>query len=274
MKILILLFILSICCVYQGFAQQDTIKKFDIEVSYNKTLHIIFPAVVTYVDLGSENVIAAKAPGAENILRVKAVKKDFPDTTNFTVITGDGNFYSFVVRYSDKPAQLNILIRDNHVIVEDLNDVPPVMVDNIARTIYKSNRNDIKYLGCKRYSVQILVKSIHVYKGLFFIHVIIKNNSNIPFDIDYTRFTIRGRKLIKRTARQEIQVNIVKAFNAQTTIGEHSTIRTVYVLPKFTISSDKIFVIDLIEKEVIRNLTIQIESEDFFNAKTIENLKL
>ena len=66
----------------------------------------------------------------------------------------------------------------------------------------------------------------------------------------------------------------MQAFNEQKEIGEHSMIRTVYVLPKFTISSDKIFVIDLIEKEGVRNLTIQVESEDFYNAKTIENLKL
>ncbi len=270
----ILLFILSVIFIVPCIAQQDTIKKFDIEVSYNKTVHIIFPSAVVYVDLGSENVIAAKAPGVENILRVKAAKKDFPDTTNFTVITGDGNFYSFVVRYNDKPTQLNILIRDDHVIVEDSHNVSPTMVDKIARAVYKSNRSEIKYLGCKRYSVQMLVKSIHVYKGFFFIHVIIKNNSNIPLGVDYTRFTIRGKKLIRRTARQEIQINTVQAFNEQKEIGEHSMIRTVYVLPKFTISSDKIFVIDLIEKEGVRNLTIQVESEDFYNAKTIENLKL
>ena len=85
---------------------------------------------------------------------------------------------------------------------------------------------------------------------------------------------IQERRLIKRTARQEIQVNTVKAFNEQRTIEENSIARAVYVLPKFTISSDKILVIDLIEKGGARNLTIQIESEDFYNAKTIEKLKL
>lgn len=83
MKIIILLFILSICCVCQGFAQQDTIKKFDIEVSYNKTLHIIFPAVVTYVDLGSENVIAAKASRGGKHSPGKSGKKRFSRYNQF-----------------------------------------------------------------------------------------------------------------------------------------------------------------------------------------------
>ena len=79
---------------------------------------------------------------------------------------------------------------------------------------------------------------------------------------------------MKRTAIQETYIKPLKSFNEQRTIEENSIARAVYVLPKFTISSDKIFIVQLIEKGGTRNLTIQIESEDFYNAKTIENLKL
>ena len=36
-----------------------------LEVTYDKTVHILFPAAVRYVDLGSPNLIAGKADGAE-----------------------------------------------------------------------------------------------------------------------------------------------------------------------------------------------------------------
>lgn len=253
---------------------QNSIESYSIQVSFDKTVHIIFPSAIKYVDLGSGDIIAAKAPGAENVLRVKAAVENFCDTTNISVICEDGTFYSFVVRYNSKPKRLNILLRDDNILVEGEHDVSPAVVDKITRAIYKNNQNDIKYLGCKRYAMQMLVKSIFVYKGLFFVHIVIKNNSNIPFDVEYIRFTIQERRLIKRTARQEIQVNTVKAFNEQRTIEENSIARAVYVLPKLTISSDKIFIVQLIEKGGARNLTIQIESEDFYNAKTVENLKL
>ena len=42
-----------------------------LEVCYNKTTHIIFPAEITYVDLGNENLVAGLADGAKNVLRVK-----------------------------------------------------------------------------------------------------------------------------------------------------------------------------------------------------------
>ena len=58
-----------------------------LEVTYDKTVHILFPAAVRYVDLGSPNLIAGKADGAENVIRVKATVKDFKSETNMSVIT-------------------------------------------------------------------------------------------------------------------------------------------------------------------------------------------
>lgn len=59
-----------------------------------------------YVDLGSFDIIADKATGAENVVRIKAAVKGFEGETNFSVITADGCFYSFNVVYKDEPAQL------------------------------------------------------------------------------------------------------------------------------------------------------------------------
>ena len=66
-----------------------------LEVTYDKTVHVIFPAAVRYVDLGSPNLIAGKADGAENVIRVKATVRDFRAETNMSVITEDGSFYTF-----------------------------------------------------------------------------------------------------------------------------------------------------------------------------------
>ena len=57
-----------------------------LEVCYNKTTHIIFPAEITYVDLGNENLVAGLADGAKNVLRVKSAFKSFKQETNLSVI--------------------------------------------------------------------------------------------------------------------------------------------------------------------------------------------
>ena len=82
------------------------IPPYGIEVTYDKTVHIIFPAAIRYVDLGSRNLVAGKAGVAENVLRVKAAMKGFEAETNLSVITESGSFYTFNVRYADEPRML------------------------------------------------------------------------------------------------------------------------------------------------------------------------
>ena len=85
--------------IYHGLTKKLTfdrmIPPYGLEVTYDKTTHIIFPAAVRYVDLGSPNLIAGKADGSENVIRVKATVKNFRDETNMSVITESGSFYTF-----------------------------------------------------------------------------------------------------------------------------------------------------------------------------------
>ena len=68
---------------------------YGLDVTFDKTVHLIFPSAIRYVDLGSQNIIAGKAEDAENVLRVKAAVKDFETETNMSVICEDGSFYAF-----------------------------------------------------------------------------------------------------------------------------------------------------------------------------------
>lgn len=93
-----------------GFSQM--IPPHGLEITYDKTVHVIFPAPVKYVDLGSTNLIAGKADGAENVIRVKATTRNFREETNMSVITEEGNFYTFNVKYADEPLLLNVEMCD------------------------------------------------------------------------------------------------------------------------------------------------------------------
>ena len=68
---------------------------YGLEVTFEKTVHLIFPAAIRYVDLGSQNIIAGKADDAENVLRVKAAVREFETETNMSVICEDGSFYAY-----------------------------------------------------------------------------------------------------------------------------------------------------------------------------------
>ena len=85
-----------------------------IEAGFTKTVHILFPSPVTYIDIGSMDIIAGKADGAENVVRVKAAVRNFAAETNLTVITEDGGFFTFDVYYAENPAvsTVNLTVQD------------------------------------------------------------------------------------------------------------------------------------------------------------------
>jgi hypothetical protein len=100
--------------------------------------HIIFPSAVRYVDLGSPHLIAGKADGAENVIRVKATVRNFREETNFSVITESGSFYTFNVKYAEEPLLLSVEMKD---FIHDGSTVRTMPSTSICRIWAASRRN-------------------------------------------------------------------------------------------------------------------------------------
>jgi conjugative transposon TraN protein len=261
---------------------------YGLEVSFNKTVHVIFPSAVRYVDLGSSNLIAGKADGAENVIRVKAAVQGFERETNFSVITDEGSFYSFNVKYADEPEKLNVemadFIHDGEAVnrpnnaldiyLSELGNESPKVVSLIMKSIYKSDRREIKHIGSKRFGIQFLLKGIYTYNDFLYFHIQTKNASQVPFDVDFIRMKIVDKKVAKRTAIQETVIYPVRAYRYDIRIPGKKTERTVFALPKFTIADGKKLVVELYEKNGGRNQSFEVENEDIVRAKVIDDLKV
>ena len=259
-----------------------------LEVCYEKTTHIIFHSEIVYCDLGNENLVAGLADGAKNVLRVKSAFKSFKQETNLSVITEDGSYYSFNVKFAKEPLLLNIEMTDflhdgeavnrpnnaQEIYLERLGSESPMLVKLIMKSIYKQNKREIKHIGSKRFGVQFLLKSIYANNGLLYFHTELKNTSNIPFDVDYVSFKIVDKKVIKRTAMQEQVLEPLRAQNYVTVVHGKSSERTVFALEKFTIPDDKQLVIEIAEKEGGRHQSFVVENEDIVRANVIDELSI
>ena len=244
--------------LYHGLSRKLTFDRMipphGLEVTYDKTVHVIFPAEVRYVDLGSPDLIAGKADGAENIIRVKATVRNFPNETNMSVITEDGSFYTFNVKYAAEPLLLNVEMCDF------IHDGSTVNRPNNAQEIY------LKELGSESpMLVRLIMKSIHTE---------IKNQSNVPFDVDYITWKIVDKKVAKRTAVQEQIILPLRAQNYATLVPGKKSERTVFTMAKFTIPDDKCLVVELNEKNGGRHQSFVIENEDLVRAGTINELQV
>lgn len=264
------------------------IPPYALEVTFSKTVHIIFPSAIRYVDLSSTDLLAAKADGTENVLRVKAALRDFSRESNLAVITEDGAYYSFNVKYADEPGKLSVemydFIHDGETVnrpnnaldiyMQELGQESPLLVKLIMKSIYKNDKREIKHLGSKRFGIQHLLKGIYSHNGLLYFHLQLRNTSNVPFDVDHITYKIVDKKVAKRTAVQELVIRPLRAYNQLTVVGGKKSERTVFALPKFTIPDDKYLVIELYEKEGGRHQTFTVENADLVRAKVINELKV
>ncbi len=278
--------------LYHGLTRKLTFDRmvppYGLEVTYGKTTHIIFPSAVRYVDLGSPNLVAGKADGAENVIRVKAVVKNFRDETNMSVITESGSFYTFNVKYADEPLLLNIEMKDfihdgskvnrpNNALdiyLKELGSESPKLVQLINKSIHKENKRHVKHIGSKAFGIQYLLRGIYTHNGLLYFHTQVRNQSNVPFEVDFVTFKIVDKKVMKRTAIQEQIIFPLRAYNYATLVAGNKDERTVFTFDKFTIPAGKVLVVELNEKSGGRHQSFTVESEDIVRAKVINELKV
>ena len=264
------------------------IPPYALEVTFYKTVHIIFPSAIKYVDLGSADIIAGKADGSENVLRVKAALRDFSRETNLAVITEDGSYYTYNVKYADEPAKLNIEMKDflhdgeavnrpnnsQEVYLKELGSESPLLVRLIMKSIHKDDKRLVKHIGCKRFGIQSVLKGIYTHNGLLYFHTELKNSTNVPFTVDFVSFKVVDRKVAKRTAIQEQVIVPLRAYNYVTEVGGKSRERTVFTLPKFTLPDDKQLVVEISEQNGGRHQQFIVTNAELVRARVINELKV
>lgn len=259
-----------------------------IEVGFTKTVHILFPASVTYIDIGSMAIIAGKADGAENVVRVKAAVRDFAEETNLTVITEDGGFYTFDARYAENPSTSTIEIAaaespatrpassseparadEGRVLLREVGRERPATIKRVLSDIYRQNRADVKGIHTRKYGVEVEVRGIYVHNDVIYLHVQIANNSNISFEVDYRRFVVADRKAAKRTAQQQRIIEPLRVCNDPSIVRGHQRQRIVFALPKLTLEEEKILLLEIAEKDGARHQCLEISSRELLGAKAL-----
>lgn len=270
-KILITLFGVVCCFLQQArlFAQYlpKCIAPYRMNVSVDKTSNLIFPAAIKSVDRGSTAVLAQKAPGVENILQIKAGEQNFRET-NMTVITADGQFYSFAVSYSSDPSTLN------YSFVGDSSDKAMIEDQRLADPEYKSIANTIKskrhqlHKSTSEGKVKLSLKNIFSKDDLLWLEISISNKSPITYAAAFVRFFIRDTKRAKRTAVQEIELtplfhtDFVEVRNGNTQLY-------VFAFKPFAVQGGKELTIEVGEAQSGRSLTLPLSHRTMQKVKSL-----
>ena len=261
---MILICLIVVGCSPFGVAQGviDT-----VNVSFLKTTSMIFEYPIVNVDRGSRDLIAQKVGEVENILQLKAGLRNLSET-NLTVITADGSLHHFYVTYSDHPDAQVYKISDplisarfdgSKTSIEYEVATDRILDQRAPRLVAKDNG----------FRITLAVTGIYVHDDMLLLRVVLRNKSNIKYDIQSVRFFVRDKKNLRRTASQEIELRPLYVRNETKSIKGNGSADVVFVLRKFTIPDSKTLDIELFERDGGRNLKIHIGHQSIIKAERL-----
>lgn len=253
------------------------IKPFQIELTLNKTTHILFDSSIRYVDLGSSDIIASKVESAENVLRLKATSSDITQT-NFTVITQSGLFYNFNVNYSDNPENLNYDLKklqtekerlNSNILFQEFGQTSPTLVDYFLESIVKRDKSFLN-ISDSSFGIKVQLKGIYTQEGKLYFHLSWQNKSNLDYHLDYVSFKLLDKKLSKKSTIEQIDLKPIKSYRDINVVKSHQSIENVFVLDAFDLSNYKILRIDINSDMLWQSL--RVSHRDILKAKKINKL--
>ena len=264
-----------------AIGERNIIRSYYIDLAFNKTTCIIFKTPIRSVDLGSKDIIADKANGVDNVLRVKASSIGFNET-NFSVMTADGQFHSFVVNYNEYPTMLALdlsvseegLVQHKAQIVSQkgtvvsfagVNSSQQEIVQNCARVLEQHRR--VKRVGINKYNIQASLRGLYYKDNILYYKIGVKNKSNISYEMDFIRFFIVDKTIAKETSHQELEVSPLYVYNKPlASVPGKKSIEKIYAFQKFTIPDGKVVQVVMGEKNGGRTLSFKMDNQAILRA--------
>jgi hypothetical protein len=230
-------------------------------ISTEKTTSLVFPFSILHVDRGTQAILAQQVKESPTILLVKAAEKGFPET-NLSVVTDDGSVYSFVVCYDNNPATWVYHLPTNKF--GTLATYANGILDN-PRTMHG--------IKDEQWDIKAMVSGIYIKNEIIYYQLNITNNSPVDYDIDVLRFFIRDKKKGKRTAIQETDLKPLHISGNTSQVKANSTSSMVFALDKFTIPDAKYLVVQIMEKNGGRHLSMKVSNKKIMQAIILPDLK-
>lgn len=231
-----------------------------LPISEAHTTSLMFPYPIASVDRGSQDVLAQKPKGLENILQIKAAQPEFIPS-NLTVVTSNGNLYNFQVIYEPEPGvyayDFGGWQQGGKAIRTQVAN--PEQIEALASKAYH-DRSRIS-LSEKASGITVSITGMYVAEDYFFYRITVDNDSQISYDIDGLRFFVRDQKKSKRTASQEVEIAPLTVWQPVSKIPARSMKTIVVVLPKFTIPDKKNLFVQLTEKGGGRHLQLKLRNK-------------
>ena len=238
-------------------------------LTYNSTTVLVFPAPVRPVDRGDRDVLAQRQVGVENVLKLKAGRRNF-SPTNLHVFTADGRVYAFDLYYTDTLASTYNLTRVDPATTPAGPEIvlagQALNSDQLSICVALVRRQSPEFsIRSHHYGMRLQLQNIDMAGPMLFFRFTVSNKSNLDYTPDFLRLYLSDQARAKRTSRQDQELSPLYADTLVTISGKNSRMFIVG-LPRITIPDRKEFRVELYEKNGGRALALRIRNRQLLHA--------
>lgn len=245
----------------------------NIFINENKVIHLISEEKITYMQVGNPDLVLAEIVAEHpNLVRTKAAGV-FDEETSLSLVSG-GKMYCIELSYGET--------QKNTFLLKDLKGVPADLymggllreedLQSCSRTILSNKNRSIRNRNCISNGIHFAVRNIYLKNSALFFELEIRNKTDMDYEVEGFHWWIGDRKRLKATNTQEYQIHPVYQYYEIQSVPAQSKIREVFVLPKFTITDQRMLRIELREKALGntgRKLSLEVKNQDIIKAKSL-----
>lgn len=207
MGLLLMVIGLSLSAQEPGF-HLDGMASHSLPVTGRKMTNVIFPTEIAAGVRVSRDVLVQKVRGIENVIELKALKRDFAPTT-LSVYGKDGRLYSFVLRYVEDTAILDYrVVSDGEEGEAQVHlagwPTSPERLRADGRTL--ASRRSFLHRRTIADGLRLALKGVYLGDSLLWLSLELQDRTAIGFPAGSLRLYSEDLKKIKRTATQELDM--------------------------------------------------------------------
>lgn len=164
------------------------IRSSSFSVSAYKTFHLIFSNEVKYFSIGDENVAGEKIEAYPNAIRLKATVPAFEGITNMSVVTADGQYYSYNISFAEKLLESYLIVGKEYqkppmVSVSDSQQTHLIFPEKIIYVDYGTT--DIEVVKASGVDNIVAVRAVGRFAHSTNISVVTASEKFYTFDLSY-----------------------------------------------------------------------------------------
>ncbi|HET6256691.1 MAG TPA: DUF4138 domain-containing protein [Puia sp.] len=268
----LILGLIGICWAVRVHAQEpgfhlEGMESRHLPVTGRKMTNVIFPVEIAAGVRVSRDVLVQKVKGVENVLELKALKRDFA-TTNLAVYGKDGRLYSFVLHYVEDTSVLDYrVVRDGDSGKADVRlSGWPVSLERLrldGRQL--AGRECVIHRKAVTDGLCLRLKGVYILDSLLWLAVDMKDRTAMGFAPGSLRIYTEDRKKIKRTATQEVDLDPVYS-EPVGRVGGFERKATAVALHPFMVGRGKRLVIEVSDESGGRQVVLKVKGKVLLRA--------